>query len=298
MQNLLTPNDALFGLPSIFAYLAAFILGSLVGSFLNVVIYRVPRGLSVVFPNSKCPRCETPIKPYDNIPIFGWLMLGGKCRSCKAKISAQYPLVELIIASLWVLIVWRVGLSIVLPFELIFVTAIVALIFIDAQHKLLPDVITKPGIVFSVLARLVIPLTFGISYFDDLKHAPLTYFSQLPVWLNSLIGAGFGALIGGGILWFFGWLWLKLRGIEGMGGGDVKMLYAVGAFLGWRLTLLTIFLGAFSGAVIGVAYQSTQKDKNMQSEIPFGIFLGIGAIIALFYGENIIGWYAANFLPN
>ncbi len=289
------PSGELLGLPIWIYYVFFFCLGSIFGSFLNVVIHRVPLEKSIVFPNSACPKCGNGIKAYDNIPILSWIFLGGKCRNCQNPISARYPAVEALVGIMWAIIFWHDGLTVALPFDLVFVTAIIALIFIDAENMILPDVITKPGIVFALIARLVIPFVMNLPYFDDLKIAPFTALTY-PFWLESLMGAGFGMLIGGGSLWLVGWIWQKLRGVEAMGFGDVKMMFAVGAYLGWRLTLLTIFLGAFTGAIAGIIYMRTGKDRDMQTQVPFGIFLGIGAIISLLFGTEIINWYLETFI--
>lgn len=289
--------ETMTGLPEFVAYIFIFLFGAVVGSFLNVVIHRVPREESIVFPNSACPNCKTAIKPYDNIPLFGWLMLGGKCRNCKTPISPRYPAVELLTALVFVLTYWQIGLSAFLPVALVFVASMIALIFIDSEHMILPNVITYPLFFLALAVRIVYPIVFGAEYFTDLQHSPMTYFQNQPAWLVSLIGAIFGGLVGGGFLWLVGEIWKKLRGVEAMGLGDVKMMFAVGALLGWRLTFLTIFLGAFSGAVIGIFVIYKQKEKDMQAQIPFGIFLGIGSILALLFGEQLINWYMNAFVP-
>ncbi|HEY0461697.1 MAG TPA: prepilin peptidase [Pyrinomonadaceae bacterium] len=297
MNLLFASFETVTGMPEILGYIFTFVFGALVGSFLNVVIHRVPREESIVFPNSTCPKCKNPIKPYDNLPILSWLVLGGKCRRCKEKISPRYPAVELLTAVLFVLTFWAIGFNAFLPLCLVFVAAMVSLIFIDAEHMILPNVINFPLLALALLARIVYPIFFGAQFFTDLKQYPLNSFPNLPVWLVSLIGAFLGGLVGGGFLWLVGEIWKRLRGVDAMGLGDVKMMFAVGALLGWRLTLLSIFLGAFSGAVIGVFMISRQKDKDMQTQIPFGIFLGIGAVIALLFGEQLIGWYIKTFIP-
>ena len=289
--------ETVTGLPEFVAYIFVFLFGSVVGSFLNVVIHRIPREQSIVFPNSACPNCKTAIKPYDNIPLFGWLMLGGKCRNCKSPISARYPAVELLTALVFVLTYWQIGFTAFLPVALVFVATMISLIFIDAEHMILPNVITYPLFFFALLVRIVYPLVFGSEYFTDLQHSPLTYFQNQPTWLVSLIGAIFGGIVGGGFLWLVGEIWKRLRGVEAMGLGDVKMMFGVGALLGWRLTFLSIFLGAFSGAIIGLVVIYRQKEKNMQALIPFGIFLGIGSILALLVGEPLINWYMNTFVP-
>lgn len=289
--------ETLTGLPDLIGFIFVFAFGAIVGSFLNVVIHRVPHELSIVFPNSACPKCQKPIQPYDNIPILSWLILGGKCRNCKEKISARYPAVELLNALLYLLVFWCVGFNPFLPVALIFVTTMVVLIFIDAEHMILPDVINYPLLVFALLVRLAFPLFGWEQYFTDLNFSPLVYLQDYPLWAVSLFGAVLGGLVGGGFLWLVGAVWKMLRGVDAMGLGDVKMMFAVGALLGWRLTFLSIFLGAFSGAVIGIFLIYTRKDKDLQTQIPFGIFLGIGSILALLFGESLIRWYIETFIP-
>ena len=297
MKFLLSNFETVTGMPEFVGYIFVFALGAVVGSFLNVVIHRVPLEKSIVFPNSACPSCKNPIQPYDNIPILSWLILGGKCRQCKEKISPRYPAVELLTALAFGFVFWALGFTAFLPIGLIFTATLIALIFIDAENMILPDVINFPLLGFALLVRLIYPIFFGNTYFSDLSHSPLTLLNNLPLWLVSLIGAIAGALVGGGSLWLIGFIWEKLRGVEAMGFGDVKMMFAVGALLGWRLTFLTLFLGAFSGAIIGVVLISMQKDKNMQTQIPFGIFLGIGSFFALLFGDQMIAWYLKTFVP-
>lgn len=297
MTILLSNFETLLGLPDFVGYIFIFLFGSIVGSFLNVVIHRIPNEESIIFPNSACPKCKSAIKPYDNIPIFSWLILGGKCRNCKNPISFRYPAVELLNACLYVLFFWQIGFNPFLPVTLVFASTILALIFIDSEHMILPDVINFPLLFFALLVRLGFALAFGNAYFSDLTFYPLNLMNSYPVWLVSIIGAIFGGVVGGGSLWLVGAIWKRLRGVEAMGFGDVKMMFAVGALLGWRLTLLSIFLGAFSGAVIGIFIISRQKEKDLQTQIPFGIFLGIGAIISLLFGEHLIKWYLETFVP-
>lgn len=283
-------------LPPPFSYIIVGVLGAIIGSFLNVVIHRVPQQESVVFPNSRCPECGSAIAFYDNVPILSYLILRGHCRACKTSISARYPAVELLTAMLFIAVTWHNGLTAALPFDLIFVTAIVALIFIDAEHMLLPNAITYPGIAFAIVARLVVPYLVGLPYhFDDLPGLLAGTFYGLPLAVVSLLGAVIGALIGGGSLWLMGWTWEKLRGIEAMGLGDVKMMFMVGAYLGWRLTILTIFLGVLSGSLVGIGMMVQQRQKDMQMLLPFGVFLGIGAIAAILIGAPIVEWYAGQF---
>ncbi len=295
---LLTSFETILGLPDYIGYIFFFVLGAVIGSFLNVVIHRLPHEESIVFPNSACPKCKAKIKAYDNIPILSWLVLGGKCRNCRTPISFRYPAVELLTAVLFALVFWKFDLTPILPVYLIFVAGIVALIFIDAEHMILPNAINYPGIIFAFLVRLIFPLAFSTIFFDDLKFAPLSKMTDMPLWLVSLLGAVLGALAGGGTLWLLGKLWKVLRGIEAMGLGDVKMMFAVGALLGWRLTLLALFLGTLTGAVGGIALMVAKKEPDLQTRIPFGIFLGLGSILSLLFGDIILRWYVTNFIPN
>lgn len=294
----MTSFELITGLPIWVGYIFFFIIGSIIGSFLNVVIHRVPLEESVIFPNSACPKCKEKIKPYDNLPIISWLFLGGKCRNCKNPISKRYPAVELITALLFVLALWQIGFNVFLPVVLIFITAMIPLIFIDADHQILPNVITYPLLLFTFLVRLIFPIAFGNAiYFSDLSIYPMTLMHGQPVWLVSVVGAILGGLVGGGSLWLIGEIWKRLRGVDAMGMGDVKMMFGVGTLLGWRLTLLSIFLGSLTGAFAGVAEIMRSEDKNMQTKIPFGIFLGIGSIIALLFGKELINWYIQTFIP-
>jgi len=278
-----------------FGYVIAGVLGAIIGSFLNVVVHRVPIEESIVFPNSRCPSCGGPIAFYDNIPVLSYIVLGAKCRHCKEHISFRYPAVELLTAALFVVVAWHDGLSAALPFDLVFASALLVLVFIDAEHMILPNVITYPGIVFALVARVVIPYLGGTPYFDDLPSLSQGALAGMPIWVTSLVGALIGALLGGGSLWLMGWTWEKLRGIEAMGLGDVKMMFMVGAYLGWRLTILTIFVGVLTGSVIGIALMLRQRERNMQMLLPFGVFLGLGAIAALIFGAPIVEWYAGQF---
>ena len=297
MAFLATSFEAMTGLPDFVAYVFIFIFGAIVGSFLNVVIHRVPNEESIVFPNSGCPKCKTPIKGYDNIPVLSWLILRGKCRACSEPISPRYPAVELLTAFVFVLIYWQTGLTPILPVYLAFGAAMIALIFIDAEHMILPNVITYPLLIIALAVRIIFPIVFATNYFSDTQFFPATYLAGQPAWLVSLFGAIVGALVGGGSLWLVGAIWKKLRGVDAMGLGDVKMMLGVGALLGWRLAFLAIFLGAFSGAVIGLAVIAKQKEKDLQTQIPFGIVLGTGSMLALLFGERLIDWYFRTFVP-
>ena len=279
-------------LPIVCAFFAA--VGAIIGSFLNVVIHRIPLEQSIVLPNSACPKCKAAIKPYDNIPVISYLILRGRCRNCGVHISARYPAVEAFTAILFVAVTWHDGLSFALGFDLAFVASMIALIFIDAEHMILPNVITYPGVIFALIARIVLPFLAGPAHFDDLPQL-MSALPSMPVWLVSLIGAVIGALAGGGSLWLMGFMWEKLRGVEAMGFGDIKMMLMVGAFLGWRLTILTILLGALTGSIGGILVMYRRGSRDMQMMLPFGIFLGIGSIVSLLFGSRIITWYASLF---
>ena len=271
------------------------VLGAMIGSFLNVVIHRLPREQSIVFPNSSCPKCHAGIKAYDNIPILSFLILGGQCRACGAPISPRYPAVEALTALLFVVVTWHDGWSLALGFDVAFAASILALIFIDAEHMILPNAITYPGILFALITRAVVPYLVGSAHFDDLPQLITLLPPTYPPWAISLIGAAVGALAGGGSLWLMGFLWEKLRGVEAMGLGDVKMMLMVGAYLGWRLTILTILIGALSGSLAGVSLMLRRGSRDLQMMLPFGIFLGIGSLVSLLIGTRIIEWYASQF---
>ncbi len=277
--------------PPVVGYVLAGIFGAIIGSFLNVVIHRVPNEESVVFPNSRCPSCGAVIAFYDNIPILSYAVLGAKCRSCKKHISIRYPAVEALTAALFVAVAWHDGMSVALPFDLVFVSALIALVFIDGELRILPDAITYPGMVFALVARIAIPFLSRTPHFDDLPSLINGPLEGWPIWLASLGGAVLGALIGGGSLWLMGWVWQRVRNMEAMGLGDVKMMFMVGGYLGWRLTLVTIFIGVLSGSVIGIALMVIEGRYDSKKEIPFGVFLGIGAVAALLFGSQLVQWY-------
>src|SRR5215213_5009849 len=191
--------------PPVVGYVLAGVFGAIIGSFLNVVIHRVPLEESIVFPNSRCPSCGAVIAFYDNVPVLSYVFLGAKCRSCKEHISFRYPAVELLTAGLFVVVAWHDGFTAALPFDLVFCSALLALVFIDAEHMILPNVITYPGIVFALVARVAIPFLMGAPHFDDLPALANGAFEGWPLWLTSLAGGAIGALLGGGSLWLMGW---------------------------------------------------------------------------------------------
>jgi len=249
-------------------YIIIFVIGAVIGSFLNVCIYRVPRNLSIISPASRCPSCNMPIKPYDNIPVLSYILLGGKCRLCKAGISFRYPLVELLNAVLFVFVVWRFGFAWHTVIYGILCSALVVITFIDLDFQIIPDAITLPGILIGIVA--------GSLLMPD------------PFIRNSLLGfkaSVIGLLAGGGLFYAIAVL---SRG--GMGGGDIKMMAMVGALMGWKSVLLTIFLGSLTGAVFGI-FLMISKGKGRKTKIPFGPFLALGTVITLFYGQEIFSWY-------
>ncbi len=287
--------ESVLGIPEWVGYFFVFLLGACIGSFLNVVIYRIPNELSLLT-SSACPNCKKGIKFYHNIPIFGWLMVGGKCNNCKEPIAWRYPAVEFLTALVFVLTYWQIGLTVMLPVAIVFVATMIALIFIDAEHMILPNVITYPLFIFTLIVRVVFPIVFVGHTFSDMAFSPINQLAGYPAWFVSLAGALLGSLAGGGSLWLVGAIWKALRGVDAMGLGDVKMMLGVGALLGWRLSILTIFIGAFAGALIGIILVLKQKDRNLQMQLPFGIFLGVGAIVAVLFGDRLIVWYLTSFV--
>nr|AXL05304.1 hypothetical protein A3J29_11805 [uncultured bacterium] len=243
----------------------AALFGAVIGSFLNVVIYRLPIGQSIVSPPSRCPKCGYQLKWYDNVPILGWIMLGGKCRECRAPVSIQYPLVELVTALLFVLVVWVTPPGPLMVGRLLFVCILIVLFGIDLEHQILPNSITLPGIVAGVLLSAIAP----------------------PGLRDSLVGV----VLGAGILYGIAWGYYLWRREEGLGMGDVKMLAMIGAFLGWKMVLVTMVLSSFSGALIGVALMAAERG-TMKRALPFGTFLALAALAAMFVGEPLAAWYA------
>jgi len=240
------------------------VLGLVVGSFLNVCIYRLPRGQSVNWPGSRCTTCDRSLAWYENIPIVSWVVLRGRCRTCGERISVMYPIVEAITAALFIAGYFIYGWTPLLAVRLAFTCAMIVLFMIDLQHYLLPNVITVPGIVIGFALSLVLP----------------------PGWKASLIGL----IAGGGLLFAIAEAWYRFRGIEGLGMGDVKMLAMIGAFLGWKLMLVTLVLSSFAGSLIGVGAIALGRG-GMKSMLPFGTFLAVGALTAAVAGDVILTWY-------
>lgn len=250
--------------PGTFPLVVAGLFGLIVGSFLNVVIYRLPRGASVVWPASACGSCRRELRWFENIPILSWVVLGGKCARCKARISVQYPLVEAVTAALFVLVTGLTPVGPLLVARLLFVCLLVVLFGIDLEHQILPNSITLPG----VAAGLV----FSAAGPPGLRDALI------------------GVLLGGGVLYAIAGGYYLWRKEEGLGMGDVKMLAMIGAFLGWQAVLLTLVLASLSGAIIGVSMMALQRG-TMKYALPFGTFLAIGALVAMLAGQPIIDWY-------
>ena len=238
--------------------------GLMIGSFLNVCIYRLPRRESIVWPASHCTSCNRPLAWFENVPVIGWLALRGRCRTCGAPISAIYPLVELTTGVVFAGGALVYGLSPLLFVRLAFASALIVLFVIDLQHRILPNVITLPGIAAGFAASLFLP----------------------PGWLSSLIGI----VAGGGILFAIAEAYYRLRGIEGLGMGDVKMLAMIGAVLGWPLMLLTLVFASFAGSLVGVGLMASGRG-GMQAALPFGTFLALGALVAAVAGDPILTWY-------
>jgi leader peptidase (prepilin peptidase)/N-methyltransferase len=268
----------------------AFLLGLAVGSFLNVCVHRLPQGESIVRPRSRCPSCKKPIAAYDNIPLLSFLFLKGRCRHCGAAISFLYPAVELMTGLTFVLVYLQFGFSASGLKAGFLAAALLALIFIDLRDRLLPDAVTFPGMAVGAAFSLWIPVGDGIAawLWRQLGGVPL------PRWAFSLGDAAIAALVGGGILFALGEIWYRVRKVEGMGLGDVKMMVMVGLFLGTKLTILTLLLGSLSGSLVGGGYMLlTRKDAGY--ELPLGTFLGLAALVALFWGQPLIAAYVGLF---
>jgi len=264
----------------------ALVFGLVIGSFLNVVILRLPQGASISTPRSRCPQCKQAIGWYDNIPILSYLLLGGRCRRCKKRISARYPIIEALSAVVSVLLFLKFGLSVEWGIFFAFSAALIALAFIDLDHRILPDPITLNGIWVGVLVSLYLaepnPLVMRLRRSVAIETA-----NRHPV---ALAISPCGPAVGGGLLWGVGEAYLRLRGVEGMGFGDVKMMAMVGAFLGAPLALLTIMLGSLVGSVVGLLFIRL-TNKTRQYELPFGTFLSFAGIVAVLYGEDMVRWY-------
>jgi leader peptidase (prepilin peptidase)/N-methyltransferase len=249
----------------LFHLLIAGLFGLAIGSFLNVVIHRLPRGESVVSPGSRCPKCGYALQWKDNIPVLSWVLLGAKCRQCGTPISIQYPIVELVTATLFVLVMWLTPVGPLLASRLVLVVILIALFGIDLHHQILPNVITLPGIAIGLLFSLIAP----------------------PGLRDALIGA----VLGAGILYGIAAAYYAVRREEGLGMGDVKMLAMIGAFLGWKAVLVTLVLSSFVGALVGIGMIAFSRG-TLRLALPFGTFLALGALAAMVVGEPLVTWYA------
>lgn len=262
------------------------LIGLAIGSFLNVCISRIPFDESVISPRSRCPQCKKAISNRDNIPILSYLMLGGRCRHCQKRISIRYPLIEALTGAVSGSIYLKFGLGVEWVVYFLFCAALIALAFIDADHRILPDVITLNGLwiglAISVFLWLPGPLIARL-----LQGAGI---SDPGPRLVSIVSSLIGAIVGGGLLWFVREAYFRVRGVEGMGFGDVKMMAMVGAFIGTALTLFTILVGSILGSLIGLTLMRF-AGKDREYELPFGTFLSLGAIVAVLYGNELIGLY-------
>ena len=299
---------------------AIFVLGLCFGSFLNVCIYRLPLGISVVTPRSACPKCKHGIALYDNMPVLSWLILRGRCRYCKAKISPRYLIIELLTGLLFLLCYWYFGFTISMVKYCAFGFLVLGLIFTDADTKLLPDKLTLTGLALGIAFSLFVPVNDLVSQFLP-GMVSLPFSGDISERLFSLLDSLLGAAVGASFIYGAGAIYLRWRGTEGMGFGDVKLMAMIGAFLGVKLTVLTIFSASLAGSIVGLAtvlivwlkrtrrfakrfadaaaarqraWQSAQVVyRNFQ--MPFGVFLGSMALVALFFGDRFLHWYGRFF---
>ena len=244
------------------------LLGLMLGSFMNVCIYRLPRGLSPVRPRSGCPNCGHMLAWYENVPVVSYLVLRGRCRKCRVAISPMYPIIEAITGAVFLAAYLWYGPSALLIVRLAFAWAMIALFVIDYQHQILPNIITIPGIVIGILSNILAG----------------------PGWIASIIGAAVGA----GSLYAIAEIYYRVRHEEGLGMGDVKMLGMIGAFLGWKLVLLTLVISSFLGSIVGVFVLVSRKE-SLKYAMPFGTFLAVGALVASVVGDAILDWYLGFF---
>lgn len=268
-----------------------FLFGLIIGSFLNVCILRIPSGKSIVLPASACPKCGRAIRAYDNIPVISYLLLGGKCRGCKTKISSMYPLVELLTALLFLGCYQLFGLSTEALKWAIFSAIMVVLVFTDLRERLLPDKVNYTGFVMGLVVSFFTLPSDGTALWLSGKF--FAYPPPPPV--ISFVDALLGAALGSGLLWAVSEGYFRLRGREGMGLGDVKMMLMAGAFLGVKRTLLTILAGSVLGSVLGIAFILARR-KESDYELPFGSFLGVAALLVVFFGTPVVNWYQSLFM--
>jgi leader peptidase (prepilin peptidase)/N-methyltransferase len=299
-----------------FLALAIFVLGLAFGSFLNVCIHRLPLDLSVVTPRSACPHCKQPIAFYDNLPVVSWLFLRGRCRHCKARISARYLFVEVLTGTLFLGCYAYSGFTLATLKYCVFGFLLLGLIFTDAETKLLPDKLTLPGLALGVLFSLLVPVhDLASQFLPGVLNLPFS--ADISARMLSLIDSLLGAALGASFIYGAGAAYLRWRGAEGMGFGDVKLMAMVGAFLGIKLTVLTIFAASLAGSLFGLTtvlvvwikrtHRFTRRFANLEAarrrgwqsaqmvyrhyQMPFGVFLGSMALIALFVGNQFLSWY-------
>jgi len=295
---------------------AIFVLGLALGSFLNVCIYRLPRGFSVVTPRSACPQCKHPIAFYDNLPFLSWLILRGRCRHCQARISPRYLAIELLTGALFLACYGFFGLTLSTLKYCALSFLLLGLISTDAETKLLPDKMTLPGLALGVIFSLLVPVNDLASQFlPGMVNLPFS--SEVTARLLSLLDSLLGAALGASFIYGAGAIYLRWRGMEGMGFGDVKLMAMVGAFLGMKLTIFTIFAASLAGSLFGLttvlvvwlkrthrfmrrlASAAAARRRGWQSaqmvyryyQMPFGVFLGSMALVAFFFGNRFLGWY-------
>ncbi len=295
---------------------AVFVLGLAFGSFLNVCIYRLPLGLSVITPRSACPECKHGIAMYDNMPVVSWLILRGRCRQCKTKISPRYLIIELLTGVMFLACYWYFGLTLSTLKYCTFAFLLLGLIFTDAETKLLPDKMTLPGLALGVVFSLIIPVNDLASQFlPGVVNLPFS--GDVSARILSLLDSLLGAALGASFIYGAGAIYLRWRGTEGMGFGDVKLMAMVGAFLGMKLTVFTIFTASLAGSLVGLAtvfvvwlkrtHRFMRRLANAQAarrrgwqsaqmvlryyQMPFGVFLGSMALFAFFFGNQFLRWY-------
>jgi leader peptidase (prepilin peptidase) / N-methyltransferase len=263
-----------------------FLSGLLIGSFLNVCIYRLPRDFSVVRPRSHCPECLRTVAWHDNIPVLSWVLLRGQCRHCLVSIPWRYPAVELATGLTFLLSAFALGPTVTAAKYAVFSAIVIGLIVTDLQDRILPDELTLGGTMVGL----------ALAPFASAEPGPmaLIFWNHLsPPWMR-LIDAGFAAAASCGLIWLIPWLYQKVRHREGgwMGLGDVKMMAMVGAFLGLRGSMFTMFLGGLLGTIVGYGYIYIRKKDPSTYELPFGTFLGVAALLVAVWGEGMVGWYA------
>ena len=251
-------------MPTWLVLLTITLLGLCIGSFLNVCAYRLPLGESVVHPRSRCTSCGRMLSWFDNLPVVSWVALRGRCRTCGKPVSWMYPAVEIVTALVFAITYLTYGLTLLSVVRVLFACALIVLFVTDLQHKILPNVITLPGIVIGFACSVFLP----------------------PGWVSSVIGI----LVGGGVLFAIAEAYYRVRGQEGLGMGDVKLLAMIGAFLGWKLVLLTLVFASFTGSLAGGMLIASGKG-SMKYALPFGTFLAVGALLAATWGDPIADWY-------